>query len=71
MGQQTVQAKEVYWGAFTLDALHVGSPVGGEFAGSHGLRILYGGNKRVCHSLVICMSTLFNCFWNDLIVHIL
>ena len=39
-------------GAFTSDILHVGSPEGGEFAGSHGLRIPYQGNKWGSHSLV-------------------
>ena len=39
-------------GAFTSDTLHVGSPEGGEFAGSHGLRIPYQGNKWGSHSLV-------------------
>ena len=45
-------------GAFTSDTLHVGSPVGREFAGSHGLYIPYQRNKWSSHSLVICMSTL-------------
>ena len=36
-------------GAFTSDTLHVGSLVGGEFAGSHGLRTPYRGNKRGSH----------------------
>ena len=36
-------------GAFTSDTLHVGSLVGGEFAGSHGLRAPYRGNKRGSH----------------------
>ena len=31
--------------ALTSDTLHVGSPEGGEFAGSHRLRIPYQGNK--------------------------
>ena len=39
-------------GAFTSDILHVGSPEGREFAGSHGLRIPYQGNKWGSHSLV-------------------
>ena len=42
--------------AFTSDTPHVGSTVGGEFAGSHGLRIPYRGNKRGSHSQVICMT---------------
>lgn len=45
-------------------ALHVGSPVVGEFAGSHGLRIPYrieAGQSLHEYSL----------FWNGLIVHIL
>ena len=39
-------------GPFPSDTLQVGSPEGGEFAGSHGLRIPYPGNKRDSHSLV-------------------
>ena len=39
-------------GSFTSDTLHVGSPEGGEFAGSLGLRIPYQRNKRGSHSLV-------------------
>ena len=39
-------------GAFTSDTHHVGSPEGGEFTGSHRLRIPYQGNKWGSHSLV-------------------
>ena len=41
-------------GAFTSDILHVGSPGrwNQQFAGSHGLRIPYQGNKWGSHSLV-------------------
>ena len=39
-------------GTFTSGTLHFGSPVGGELAGGHGLRIPYQGNKRGSHSLV-------------------
>ena len=35
-----------------LRGLSPGSPVGGELAGGHGLRIPYQGNKRGSHSLV-------------------
>ena len=50
-----IQALVGDWGAFISDTLHVVSPVGGEFAGSHDLRMPYRGNKRGSH----CTSTLF------------